>query len=101
MTLSQREGPRTNELDQKLSVFEPEPEPYGVLPGIEEVLFSPVYSAINVRLEPEEVEGNQEEDICGIGDEQSQEEVPRQVCLWASGKAIVMLTAASLAIEGL
>lgn len=72
-----------------------------MLPGIEEVLFSLAYSAIDVRSEPEEIEGNQDENTCCFGDEQSQEEVSRQVCLWASGQAIVMLTAVSLAIEGL
>lgn len=84
----QRQGPRTNEFDQKFSVFEPEPEPYGVLPGIEEVLFAAIEG-----LKTEVLEGKQDEgDTPGIGKGQCQQEDPPQVRLCNPTKAIATLT---------
>lgn len=71
----QRQGPRTNEFEHEFSVFEPEPEPYGVLPGIEGVLFAAIEG-----LKTEVLQGQQDEgDTPGIEEGQCQQEDSRRV----------------------
>lgn len=83
----QSHGLRTNEFDHKFSVFEPEPEPYRVLPGIAEVLFAAIEELKTEVLEGKEDEG----DTPGIGGQYQQED-SRQVRFCNPTQAIAVLT---------
>lgn len=89
---------RTDKFDRASSVFEP--EPYGALPGIEEVLFNTEITTIEACLK--RLEGKQDEEATrNTGEGERQQDWSQRVRFWASVEAIAMiLTAVFLDIPG-